>query len=131
MVLLAAVAWLGQAAGQEANFTANANLSYDNPAPDLASGQTPPLVLGSDLGLELKGPLVLPMKPRALKTVPGSFLKLLNPLAPVAPKAERATKGKLGSQAWASVMGYSPGRSAFPDPLSHEPTLGLVSLEFR
>jgi hypothetical protein len=47
---------------------------------------------------------------------------------------ERRDEGKIdrvegeSSQAWATIVGWNPGQSSFPDPVNHEARLYLLSI---
>jgi hypothetical protein len=78
--------------------------------------------------LELSGPLVRPLKVKRLGDVPKALLQLINPLAVTERKVEFETTRQLSTRAWATTVGWHPGASAFPDPMTHESTMGLFVL---
>lgn len=128
-MLIAMVLWAGRATGQELDFVSTASLSYDSPGLQETAGASTAENMEAGTTLELTGPLVTPMKSRSLWALPGNLLKLINPLAPTAPKVEYRSRGPLSPHGWATLVGWSPGRSAFPDPLTHEPSLTLISVK--
>ena len=78
--------------------------------------------------VEFSGPLVRPLKAKKLWEVPRRLLQLINPFAPTESREEWASSRGLSSRAWTSAVGWNPGRSAFPDAMTHEPTMGLISM---
>jgi hypothetical protein len=78
--------------------------------------------------LELSGPLVRPFKARKIREVPRRLLHLINPIAPLERKEEFESTRGLSVRAWTSVVGWNAGGSAFPDALTHESSMGLISL---
>jgi hypothetical protein len=132
LMLILILGGMSPAIGQEAGFASSATLSYDAPVPDWTAEAAPSISLETGVPLELKGPLVVPLKSRSLWRVPGNFLKLINPFAPTPTRVEhRTTGGRLSAQPWATLAGWSPGRSAFPDERTHVPTLSLLSVQRR
>ncbi len=83
--------------------------------------------------LEVTGPLVSPFRGKASE-VPGRLLNLINPFAPVEPSATsappRTVRGP-SPRAWTTVAGWHPGRSAFPDAVTHESGMALISISRR
>ena len=77
---------------------------------------------------ELSGPLVRPLKVKKLGDVPKVLLQLINPLAVSERKIELETTRQLSTRAWATTVGWHPGASAFPDPMTHESSMGLFTL---
>ncbi len=82
--------------------------------------------------LQVSGPLVEPFKAKQGSSTPKQLLQLVNPFAPVPPQPapETRTRG-ISTRAWTSVVGWSPGSSAFPDAVTHEPHMSLVSVSGR
>jgi hypothetical protein len=82
--------------------------------------------------LQVGGPLVDSFKPKQPTSTPRRLLNLVNPLAPVEPQPVPETRlGGVSTRAWSSVVGWSPGGSAFPDPVTHEPHMTLVSVSVK
>jgi hypothetical protein len=75
----------------------------------------------------VSGPLVQPFKAKRLREVPKRLWHLVNPFAPAEPKPAYERTPALSTRAWSTTVGWSPGRSAFPDAVTHESTLSLVS----
>src|SRR5215469_7226827 len=68
---------------------------------------------------KVTGPLVYPFKGRNLLEAPKRFVHLLNPFAKSDhPPGEEAPQ-RVSTASWTSVAGWSPGRSAFSDPVTH------------
>ena len=78
--------------------------------------------------LELSGPLVRPFKVRKIREVPRRLLHVINPFAPLERKQEFESTRGLSVRAWTSVVGWNAGGSAFPDAMTHESSMGLISL---
>ncbi len=74
------------------------------------------------------GPLVRPFKASRFWEFPGRLLHSINPFARTEPREEMHRNRALSPSAWATVVGWYPGQSSFPDPLSHESSMGLISL---
>ena len=75
----------------------------------------------------ISGPLVQPFKAKRLREVPKRLWHLVNPFAPTEPKPAYERTPVLSTRAWSTTVGWNPGRSAFPDAVTHESTLSLVS----
>ena len=74
---------------------------------------------------KISGPLVYPFKGRNLLEAPKRFVHLLNPFAKSEhPPGEEASE-RVSTASWSSIAGWSPGRSAFSDAVTHESSLGL------
>jgi hypothetical protein len=73
------------------------------------------------------GPLVQPFKSKPLREVPKRLWHLINPLAPTEPKPAYEPNRVLSTRAWSTTVGWTPGRSAFPDEVTHESTMSLIS----
>jgi hypothetical protein len=78
--------------------------------------------------LQINGPLVQPFRAKRIRTLPRGLLHLINPFARAEPREEIERVGGISSRPWTSVVGWSPGASAFPDAKTHEPTLKLISV---
>ena len=78
--------------------------------------------------IELRGPLVRPLKVKRLHDVPKALLQLINPFAVPEPKVEFESTRDTSTRAWATTVGWHPGASAFPDPMTHESSMGLFTL---
>lgn len=92
---------------------------------DLQLGDASP---GGDKRLRIGGPLIQPFKGKRLWEAPGRFVRLINPFAKTERRSEVENASDISPRAWSSVVGWSNGRSAFPDAVSHEPSMGLFSV---
>jgi hypothetical protein len=95
---------------------------------DLRPG-LPDVIVGRDF--QVSGPLAQPLKAKRLSEVPGRLLHLINPFAATEPVEESVRYHDLNPRAWASTVGWSTGPSAAPVEVTHEPTMGLVSITAR
>ena len=89
----------------------------------------PDVIVGKDF--QFSGPLVRPFKSKRFREVPRRLLHVINPFAPVEPKEEIERTRNLSPRAWTSTVGWSTGRSSAPVEVTHEPTMGLVSVRAR
>jgi hypothetical protein len=78
--------------------------------------------------VKVGGPLAGTFKAKKVLDVPRRILKLLNPFSPNEPDATIEVKHNVSTRAWATTVGLHPGRSAFPDVTTHEPTMTLVTV---
>ncbi len=81
--------------------------------------------------LHLSGPVASTLNSKSTGDFSRRLLRLFNPFssAPqnLPPGAE--VSGPVNTRAWSTLVGWSPGRSAFPDPQHLEPPqLGLISV---
>ncbi len=130
---LTAAPALGQAqpAAPAGPATNSAAVSLDLPA---ASGAV--LDLGQPVAddravgkhLQASGPLARPFKAKKLREVPRRVWHLFNPFAHTEPTPDTMNVRGLSPRAWTVTVGWHPGVSAFSDPLTHEPSLSLISL---
>src|SRR5437868_2192945 len=74
--------------------------------------------------VHLTGPVATTLKPRSVGDFSHRVLHLFSPfskdepnLSPAAPSGT----GPVSTRAWSTIVGWSPGRSAFPDEHFHEP----------
>ena len=81
--------------------------------------------------LKVSGPLVHQFNAKKILDAPRRLLHLVNPFAHQEPRQELENVGDLSPRAWATVVGWHPGRSAFEDPVTHEPTMGFFSCSQR
>lgn len=79
-------------------------------------------------GLKLTGPLVSMFKGRGVLGAPARLLQMINPFSKAAPAAIERRVEPVEARAWTTIVGWSPGRSAFPDDEHHEPQLRLFSV---
>jgi hypothetical protein len=77
---------------------------------------------------QVSGPLVRPLKANKIWNVPQRLFQLVNPFAAPEPKFEVERVGDLSPRAWSTVVGWSPGASAWPDAVTHVPKLTLFSV---
>ena len=91
------------------------------------------IAASANLGKHLKveGPAVKVLKGGKLRSMPKRLVQLINPFAPSEPKEEFKRSRDLNPTPWASSLGWSPGRSAFSDPVTHEPSMKLISVSPR
>jgi hypothetical protein len=89
----------------------------------------PDVIAGKNF--QFSGPLVRPFKSKRFREVPRRLAHLINPFAPVEPRQEVERIRYLSPRAWTSTVGWSTGRSSLPVEVTHEPTLGLVSVSAR
>jgi hypothetical protein len=87
------------------------------------------VIMGKDF--QFSGPLVRPFKSHKLREVPRRLLQLINPFASVEHKEEIEGMRDLSPRAWTLTVGWSTGRSSSPVEVTHEPTMGLVSVSTR
>jgi hypothetical protein len=91
-----------------------------------------PLQARSDLvvkkHLQARGPLVHLFQAHKVAELPRRLLHLVNPFAKTAPKPEVENAREVSPNAWTAAVGWNPGGSAFPDPVTHEASLGLFSV---
>jgi hypothetical protein len=76
--------------------------------------------------VEASGPLVRLFKGR-IREAPKRFLQLINPFASGDEQARIAAPKGLSPRAWTTVVGVHPGASAFPEPMTHEGGITLIS----
>ena len=76
----------------------------------------------------VSGPLVQPFKEKGIIGFPRRLLHLINPFAKAEPRSESENARELSPRAWTTVAGWNPGGSAFPDPVTHESSMGLISV---
>ncbi len=132
-VLVLLASWCGALAQSKLESTAVGSGSAPQLAPE-------PLLLtnadaesrGEQAGVgskwELSGPIVPPLKAKKFWEVPRRVLHLVNPFAPHETTPQVPGTRELSPRAWSTVVGWSPGRSAFPDETTHEPSMCLFSL---
>lgn len=78
--------------------------------------------------VRVSGPLVGPLKARGASDLAHRVFRLVNPLSSSPPNVSPAASGPVNTRAWSTIVGWNPGRSAFPDGAWHEPPqLRLVS----
>ncbi len=75
----------------------------------------------------ITGPLVHPAKAKSLLDFSWRLLDLVNPFAKSAAPDQRL-RVQRDSRAWSTVVGWSPGRSAFPDDEHQQGGLRLLSV---
>jgi hypothetical protein len=74
------------------------------------------------------GPLVRPFKAKRVREAPRRLLNAINPFA--SRDADEEFKGapRVSTRAWTTTVGWSPGASAFADPVTHESSMGVLSI---
>ena len=95
---------------------------------DMRLSQTD-VIVGKDF--QFRGPLVRPFKSKRIREVPRRLWHVINPFASVEPREEIERTRELSPRAWTSTVGWSTGRSSAPVEVTHEPTMGLVSISTR
>ena len=82
--------------------------------------------------VHLSGPVATTLKSRSTADFSRRLLNLFNPFSSQPqnlPSRISTATGPVSSRAWSTTVGWSPGRSAFPDEHFHEPPqLGLISV---
>src|SRR5262249_53494224 len=79
--------------------------------------------------IHVSGPLVRPLKAKSTSDFGHRVLNLFNPFSTEEPNVPYAATGPVNTRAWSTIVGYSPGRTAFPDGAHHEPPqLRLISV---
>jgi hypothetical protein len=79
--------------------------------------------------IHVSGPLIVPLKAKSASDFGHRVLHLFSPFASEEPAGQPAAVGPVNTRAWSTVVGWSPGRSAFPDGTWHEPAhLNLISV---
>ena len=88
-----------------------------------------PVVITTTRPLKVSGPLVQPLKARGISDASKQVLQLVNPFARSEPKPEgESLPTPVERRAWSTVVGWNPGASAFPNEVTHRPSLTLVSV---
>jgi hypothetical protein len=78
-------------------------------------------------GISIGGPLINALHVSKSMELPKRLLNLVNPFAPLDESEEPPEVKGSNPRAWTSLVGWSPGISAFPDPRTHTLSLDLVS----
>lgn len=79
--------------------------------------------------VHVRGPLVEPLKAKNASGFVGRVAHWFNPLSTGQPNVPPAPSGPINTRAWGTLLGWNPGRSAFPDGAWHEPPhLDLISI---
>jgi hypothetical protein len=80
--------------------------------------------------VQASGMLVAPAKAKKLSQVPGRLWRWINPFAKdeTAAVTETVYTHDYSSRAWATVVGWHPGESAFADPGTHESGMAFLTL---
>ncbi len=78
--------------------------------------------------IRVSGPLVGPAKARSFSDFLRRVGHLFNPLAPESSGSVALSSAPTSGRAWSTLVGWSPGASAFPTEAHHEPPhLDLIS----
>jgi hypothetical protein len=109
------------------------SVGYDTPAPPIVipDPSSAPSDKISGKHLVVQGPLVQPFKAKSFWDAPRRLLHSINPFAKKEHVEEIENPRDMNPHAWTTMVGWSPGRSAFADPVTHESSMGLVSLSGR
>lgn len=79
--------------------------------------------------VRLGGPVIQPLKAKTASGFASRVAAWFNPLSRAAPNVPVAPAGPVNTRAWSTLVGWNPGRSAFPDGAWHEPPhLDLISI---
>jgi hypothetical protein len=82
--------------------------------------------------VHLSGPVATTLKSKSAGDFSKRVLKLFNPLSAQnqnLPTTVSTASGPVSTRSWSSIVGWSPGQSAFPDEHFHEPPqLRLLSV---
>ena len=79
--------------------------------------------------VHVSGPLIVPLKAKSASDFGHRVLHLFSPFASEEPAGQPTALGPVNTRAWSNIVGWSPGRSAFPDGAWHEPPhLNLISV---
>ena len=79
--------------------------------------------------VHVSGPLASPLKAKSPSDLSHRVLHLFSPFSNVDPNVPAGATGPVNTRAWSTIVGWSPGRSAFPDEHYHEPPqLRLISV---
>jgi hypothetical protein len=82
--------------------------------------------------VNISGPLVRVGKAKNASDLGHRVFSLINPFSSEEPNVPAAAAGPVNTRAWSTIVGYSPGRSAFPDGAWHEPPhLDLISVRME
>lgn len=88
--------------------------------------------LVSKTKVHLSGPVATTLKSKSTADFSRRLLRLFNPFSsqePNLPTTVSTASGPIGARAWSTTVGWSPGRSAFPDEHFHDiPQLRLISV---
>ena len=76
----------------------------------------------------ISGPLVRPFKAKKIAEVPKRILHLINPFARPDSTLQTQRVGDLNPRAWSTIIGWGNGGSAFPDAITHESQMSLISI---
>ena len=77
----------------------------------------------------LEGPAVSPLKSTTTTEFSRRIAHLFSPFAKEKPAWQTAPTGPVSTRAWSTIVGWNPGRSAFPDGAWHEPPrIDLISI---
>jgi len=79
--------------------------------------------------VRVSGPLVQPLKAKTSADLSHRVLHLFSPFAKEPPAWQTAPTGAANTRAWNTLVGWNPGRSAFPDDTWHDPPhLDLITV---
>jgi hypothetical protein len=81
--------------------------------------------------LKISGPLAHPLKSKKLSDVPSRFWHLINPFAKTEPKESIEPVAGMTPRPWASFADDRLHNSIASGPLTHESSLGLISISGR
>lgn len=134
------IAWLGVAAAQERELGASTIASTNNPPADTGTNgpaASASLLTPSDLRtasvqpltdrVQTEGALTYLFSGTNLFEIPGRLWNLVVPSSSTVQAEPIRREGGLSSRPWTSIVGWAPGGSAFPDPTTHELSIGLFT----
>ena len=137
LVLLAVALARGQATAQE-QVTRSGDPAPNSPAfrfgnilPQYATDAPPPTIWTDVITtkhVRISGPLAHPLKARKLRDLPRRLFRLINPFAPAEEKEGVEPVYGLSPRPWTSMVGWQPGGSSEGGPLTHESSMGLISV---
>jgi hypothetical protein len=82
--------------------------------------------------IQVTGPLVGPAKAKSFSEFVRKVGHLVNPFAAGPANAQAGTLAPVSGRAWSSMVGWSPGASAFPTEAHHDiPQLRLLSFSME
>lgn len=146
LVLLAAGSNLGRAqqAGTNTVTAANSSVTLHKASTAKAQESTPTLLqlgaprdtnsmqlqVSKETQLNFSGPLIQPLKAKTASGFAGRVAHWVNPFSTNQPNVPPAPSGPVNTRAWNTIVGWSPGHSAFPSAGNWDepPHLDLITV---